>query len=118
MRAGIAATIVVVALMAVFADNKWAIVALMVVFGITCAAVIHTPLMSLGVLQASDEAPGALPGLANASYGIGFSLGFAWAGPIVGSGTDSTFQHAFWTCRRHRRHRAGVQLRPAAETAC
>jgi predicted MFS family arabinose efflux permease len=98
MRAGIAATIVVVALMAVFADNKWAIVALMVVYGITCGAVIHTPLMSLGVLQASDEAPGALPGLANASYGIGFSLGFAWAGPIVGSGTDSTFQHAFWTC--------------------
>jgi MFS family permease len=98
MRAGIAGTIVVVALMAVFADNKWAIVALMVVYGITCGAVIHTPLMSLGVLQASDEAPGALPGLANASYGIGFSLGFAWAGPIVGSGTDSTFQHAFWTC--------------------
>ena len=98
LRAGILSTIVVVALMAVFADNKWAIVALMVVYGITCSAVIHTPLMSLGVLQASDEAPGALPGLANASYGIGFSLGFAWAGPIVGSGTDSTFQHAFWTC--------------------
>lgn len=97
LRGGIAATIVVVALMAVFADNKWAIVALMVVYGITCSAVIHTPLMSLGVLQASDEAPGALPGLANASYGIGFSLGFAWAGPIVGSGTDSTFQHAFWS---------------------
>ncbi len=98
LRAGILATIVVIALMAVFADNKWAIVALMVVFGITCSAVIHTPLMSLGVLQASDEEPGTLPGLSNASYGIGFSLGFAWAGPIVGSGTDSTFQHAFWTC--------------------
>jgi MFS family permease len=98
MRAGIAATIVVVALMAIFADYKYAIVALMVVYGITCGAVIHTPLMSLGVLQASDEEPGALPGLSNASYGIGFSLGFAWAGPIVGSGTDSTFQHAFWTC--------------------
>jgi len=98
LRAGIASTIVVIALMAVFADNKWAIVALMVVYGITCSAVIHTPLMSLGVLQASDDAPGALPGLANASYGVGFSLGFAWAGPIVGSGTDSTFQQAFWTC--------------------
>jgi hypothetical protein len=52
----------------------------------------------LGVLQASDEAPGALPGIANASYGMGFTLGFAWAGPIVGSGTDSTFQQAFWIC--------------------
>ncbi len=98
LRAGILGTIVVIALMAVFADNKWAIAGLMVVYGITCSAVIHTPLMSLGVLQASDEEPGTLPGLSNASYGIGFSLGFAWAGPIVGSGTDTTFQHAFWTC--------------------
>jgi predicted MFS family arabinose efflux permease len=98
MRAGIAATIVVVALMAVFADHKYAVAALMVVFGFTCTAVVLTPLSSLGVLQASDEEPGALPGIANASYGIGFSLGFAWAGPIVGSGTDSTFQQAFWTC--------------------
>jgi predicted MFS family arabinose efflux permease len=98
LRAGIAATVVVVALMAVFADHKYAVAALMVVFGFTCTAVILTPLSSLGVLQASDEEPGALPGIANASYGIGFSLGFAWAGPIVGSGTDSTFQHAFWIC--------------------
>ncbi|PND56328.1 MFS transporter [Mycobacterium sp. ENV421] len=96
LRAGIVATIVVVALIAAFADHKYVVAALMVVFGFTCTAVILTPLSSLGVLQASDEAPGALPGIANASYGIGFTLGFAWAGPIVGSGTDSTFQHAFW----------------------
>ncbi|TGD84032.1 MFS transporter [Mycolicibacterium sp. CH28] len=98
LRAGIAATIVVVAAMAVFADHKYVVVALMVIFGFTCTAVILTPLSSLGVLQASDEEPGALPGIANASYGIGFSLGFAWAGPMVGSGTSSTFQTAFWTC--------------------
>ncbi|KDF01150.1 MFS transporter [Mycolicibacterium aromaticivorans JS19b1 = JCM 16368] len=96
LRAGIVATIVVVALTAVFADHKYVVAALMVVFGFTCTAVILTPLSSLGVLQASDEAPGALPGIANASYGIGFTLGFAWAGPIVGSGTNFTFQHAFW----------------------
>ncbi|MCV7347611.1 MFS transporter [Mycolicibacterium rhodesiae] len=96
LRAGIVASIMVVALTAVFADHKYAVAALMVVFGFTCTAVILTPLSSLGVLQAADEAPGALPGIANASYGMGFTLGFAWAGPIVGSGTDSTFQHAFW----------------------
>jgi len=62
-----------------------------------CFAVTLTPLSSLGVLQASEEEPGALPGIANASWGIGFSLGFARAGPMVGSGTDSTFQAAFWT---------------------
>lgn len=98
LRAGVASSIVVVALMATFADHKYAVAALMVVFGFTCTAVILTPLSSLGVLQASAEEPGALPGIANASYGIGFSLGFAWAGPMIGSGTDSTFQAAFWTC--------------------
>ncbi|WP_059017418.1 MFS transporter [Mycobacterium sp. M26] len=98
LRAGVASSIVVVALMAVFAEHKYAIAALMVVFGFTCTAVILTPLGSLGVLQASEEEPGALPGIANASYGIGFSLGFAWAGPMIGSGTPSTFQAAFWTC--------------------
>ncbi len=97
MRAGIAASIVVIALTAVFADHRYAVVALIALFGFTCHAVILTPpLSSLGVLQASDEAPGALPGIANASYGMGFTLGFAWAGPIVGSGTDSTFHHAFF----------------------
>jgi len=63
-----------------------------------CFAVTLTPLSSLGVLQASEEEPGALPGIANATWGIGFSLGFARAGPMVGSGTDSTFQAASWTC--------------------
>lgn len=96
MRAGILASVVVVALTAAFADHKYAVMALMAIFGFTCHAVILTPLSSLGVLQASDAAPGALPGIANASYGMGFTLGFAWAGPIVGSGTDSTFQHALW----------------------
>ena len=98
LRAGVAASTVVVALMAVFADHKYAVAALMVVFGFTCFAVTLTPLSSLGVLQASEEEPGALPGIANAAYGIGFSLGFAWAGPMVGSGTDSTYQAALWTC--------------------
>ncbi|GAY17343.1 MFS transporter [Mycobacterium sp. shizuoka-1] len=97
LRAGIAATVVVVTLMGVLTDHKYAVAGLMLVFGFTCTAVILTPLSSLGVLQASDEEPGALPGIANASYGIGFSLGFAWAGPIVGSGTDSTFHQALWT---------------------
>ncbi len=98
LRAGVAASTVLVALMAVFAGHKYAVAALMVIFGFTCFAVTLTPLSSLGVLQASEEEPGALPGIANAAYGIGFSLGFAWAGPMVGSGTDSTYQAALWTC--------------------
>lgn len=97
LRAGVGASAVVVALMAMFAGHKYAVAALMVVLGFTCFAMTLTPLSSLGVLQAAEEEPGALPGIANASYGIGFSLGFAWAGPMVGTGTASTFREAFWT---------------------
>ncbi|MBS1691778.1 MAG: MFS transporter [Actinobacteria bacterium] len=98
LRAGIASTIVVTALLAFFAQQQTAVIVVMVLFGITCNATLLTAMGTLGVLQASDEEPGALPGLANASYGIGASLGFAWAGPVVGSGTDASFQHAFWAC--------------------
>jgi predicted MFS family arabinose efflux permease len=91
-------SVAVTALLAVFANQENMIIGLMVLYGLAFNAVLLTAMSSLGVIQASDEAPGALPGIANASYGIGASLGFAWAGPIVGSGTDTTFQHAFWVC--------------------
>ena len=85
-------------MLALFAEEEHMIIGLMVLYGLAFNAVLLTAMSSLGVLQASDEEPGALPGIANASYGIGASLGFAWAGPIVGSGTNATFQHAFWIC--------------------
>jgi hypothetical protein len=37
--------------------------------------------------QPKDE-PGSLPGICNAAFGIGGSLGFTWAGTIVGEGTN------------------------------
>jgi MFS family permease len=98
LRAGIVSSVAVTALLAVFAKQENIFIGLMVLYGLAFNAVLLTAMSSLGVIQASDEEPGALPGIANASYGIGASLGFAWAGPIVGSGTDTTFQHAFWVC--------------------
>ncbi len=98
LRAGIAASVAVTALLAFVAEQERAFIAVMVLFGLAFNATLLTAMSTLGVLQASDEEPGALPGVANASYGIGASLGFAWAGPIVGSGTDSSFQHAIWIC--------------------
>ncbi len=97
LRIGIAFATVVTALLSMVAEQEHLVMAAMVLFGIGFATLM-TAMASLGVLQASDEEPGALPGIANACYGIGSSVGFAWAGPIVGSGTDSTFAHAFWIC--------------------
>jgi predicted MFS family arabinose efflux permease len=97
LRAGLAAGLVVVALLAAVVDHERLVTGVMILLGVAFG-MLMTSLSSLGVLQASDAEPGALPGISNACYGIGASLGFAWAGPIVGSGTDASFQHAIWMC--------------------
>jgi hypothetical protein len=73
------------------------VIALMAVFGVMLG-VAHTPLSALGVLQAPEDEPGSLPGIANASYGIGGSLGFAWAGTVVGAGSHASYQSGLWVC--------------------
>jgi hypothetical protein len=70
---------------------------LMAVFGIVLATSL-TPLAALGVIQAPKDEPGSLPGIANASFGIGGSIGFAWAGTIVAQGTKAGFESALWIC--------------------
>jgi predicted MFS family arabinose efflux permease len=67
------------------------------VFGAFMGAAL-TPLSVLGVTQAPEEAPGSLPGISNAAFGVGSSLGFAWAGPIVGQGTRAGFEFPLWIC--------------------
>jgi predicted MFS family arabinose efflux permease len=98
LRAGVGASVVVTVLLAVFVENLSAIVILMTVFGFTCTGVLLTALSALGVVQAPDDEPGSLPGINGVAFGIGGSIGFAWAGPVVGTGTVSSFQLALWIC--------------------
>jgi predicted MFS family arabinose efflux permease len=97
LRAGLVGAIAVTALLAIFAFNRTMVILLMPVFGTAMAACI-TPLAALGVLQAPADEPGSLTGIANAGFGIGGSLGFAWAGTIVAQGTKAGFESALWIC--------------------
>jgi predicted MFS family arabinose efflux permease len=97
-RAGIAGSIVVTSLLAVFAQHQIVLVVLMACYGFTFMAVTMTAMSVLGVVQAPEQAPGSLPGISNAAFGVGSSLGFAWAAPIVGSGTHDSFNTALWIC--------------------
>jgi predicted MFS family arabinose efflux permease len=97
LRAGLVGAIAVSALLAIFALNRNMVIVLMPVFGTAMAACI-TPLAALGVMQASEDEPGSLAGIANAGFGIGGSLGFAWAGTIVAQGTKAGFESALWIC--------------------
>jgi predicted MFS family arabinose efflux permease len=98
LRAGIVGSLLITALLAVFAQQESLVIALTFLLGITLFGVLLTALSALGVVQSPEDEPGALPGISNASFGIGISLGFAWAAPVVGAGTEASFQGAFWIC--------------------
>ncbi len=95
LRVGIVAALAVVALLAVFALERNMAILLMIGFG-AAMGVTMTPLAALGVVQAPEDEPGSLPGICNAAFGIGGSLGFTWAGTVVGEGTRASYQTAFW----------------------
>jgi MFS family permease len=97
LRAGLVCAIVVTSLLAVFAFDRHMVTPLMAAFGIVLATCL-TPIAALGVLQAPKDEPGSLPGIANAAFGIGGSIGFAWAGTVVAQGTKAGFQSALWIC--------------------
>jgi MFS family permease len=98
LRIGLGASVGVVALLTIFYRDYVVVACLVALMGIVFMAMVMTAMSVLGVLQAPEDAPGSLPGISNAAYGIGSSIGFAWAGPIVGSGTPATFPIALWTC--------------------
>ncbi|HYO03735.1 MAG TPA: hypothetical protein VET27_18435 [Mycobacterium sp.] len=93
-RAGIVGSIAVTSLLAVFAHNRSMLIVLMAAFGCAFMGVTLTAMSVLGVTQAPEGNPGSLPGITNAAFGVGSSIGFAWAGPVVGSGTMSSFNTA------------------------
>ena len=98
LRAGLIGAVPITALVAIFALEKNVVILLIAVLGFAYAGVAGTALSVLGVMQARQDEPGSLPGLSNAAFGIGSSLGFAWAGPIVGQGTPAAFHSALWIC--------------------
>ena len=85
------------ALLAVFALDRNMVILLMILFGASMGVAL-TPMSALGVIQAPEDEPGSLPGISSAAYGIGGSLGFAWAGPVVGAGTTASYHSALWIC--------------------
>jgi predicted MFS family arabinose efflux permease len=97
LRAGIVAALAVTALLAIFVLDKHLVILLMVLFGASMGVTL-TPLAALGVIQAPEDEPGSLPGISNAAFGIGGSIGFSWAGTVVAEGTKATYHSALWIC--------------------
>lgn len=98
LRAGLVGAVTVTVMLAVFSRDLVLLAIFVALLGITYFGMAMTAMGILGVVQAPEDEPGSLPGISNAAYGIGSSLGFAWAGPVVGSGTPSSFQLSLWIC--------------------
>jgi predicted MFS family arabinose efflux permease len=97
LRAGLVCAVAATALLAIFALDRNMVILLMIVFGASMGVAL-TPLAALGVIQAPEDEPGSLPGISNAAFGIGGSLGFAWAGTVVGEGTAASYHSGLWIC--------------------
>ncbi len=98
LRTGLVGGVITTVFMAVFLHDKVLLAVFVALLGLTYMGMAMTAMGILGVVQAPEDEPGSLPGISNAAYGIGSSLGFAWAGPIVGSGTASSFTLSLWIC--------------------
>ena len=122
LRAGLIGAVPIGALLAIFAFDRNVVILLIPVLGFAFGGVAGTALSVLGVMQARADEPGSLPGLSNAAFGVGSSLGFAWAGPIVGQGTVAGFHSALWISRRNRRRRPwyepGSQAEAGGNSSC
>lgn len=96
LRIGIILSIVSLAVVLLFTESKWAVFAAIAGLGIAYNGLVLTTINGLGVIQSPDEAPGALPGINGAGFGIGAFLGIGFVAPFVAQGTLGGYTSAMW----------------------
>ena len=82
--------------LAVFAMDRWLVFGLLIVMGVFYLGLFQSSVNGVSVLNSPPEAPGALPGLTGACFGIGIGTGIALVAPVVATGTIAGFQTALW----------------------
>lgn len=96
LRIGIILAIAALFMIQLFTESKWGVFASVAFLGIAYNGLILTTINGLGVIQSPDEAPGALPGINGAGFGIGASLGIGLVAPFVAQGTLGGYTAAMW----------------------
>jgi predicted MFS family arabinose efflux permease len=96
MWSGLMLSIVTMAVATLMLDHKWIVVAAFALLGVFYNGLALTTINGLGVILSPKDAPGSLPGLNGACFQIGAGLGIALVGPIVSSGTYSSYREAMW----------------------
>ncbi|MDK6906950.1 MFS transporter [Actinotignum timonense] len=85
LRTGLAVSLCAIGGIWLFLEHRWIVFAFIALLGITYNGMILTTVNGLGVILAPPEAPGSLPGLNGAAFGVGASLGIGLVAPLVGT---------------------------------
>ena len=103
LQGGLLSTALVLAAVVLFGlSNVWVLGVLLFILGITYAGVTNVMLNGLGILLSPKKAPGLLPGLNGAAFGIGAGLSFTilgqaiTRGSAVGSTSTTGYVTALW----------------------
>jgi predicted MFS family arabinose efflux permease len=88
-----AATLLVTTL---WLDHRWLVFTTFCLLGIFYNGMALTAMNGLGVILSPKDAPGSLPGLSGACFGIGAGLGIAIVAPIAAAGTLQGYREAMF----------------------
>lgn len=78
------------------ATDKWVVFGLLIVMGVFYLGLYQATANGLSVLNAPADAPGSLPGIHGACFGLGAGTGVALVGPAVSAGTPEGYHLALW----------------------
>jgi predicted MFS family arabinose efflux permease len=96
MWSGLSLSIASLAAAAWMLDHRWVVFAAFSLLGIFYNGLTLTTINGLGVILSPKDAPGSLPGLNGACFGIGAGLGIAIAAPVAAAGRFADFRAAMW----------------------
>lgn len=81
---------------AIFAADRWMVFGLLIIMGVLYLGQFQSTVSGIAVLNSPKSAPGSVPGLNGACFGIGASVGIAVVAPAVAAGTIAGYQNALW----------------------
>ncbi|MGO4858967.1 MFS transporter [Arthrobacter sp. 2MCAF14] len=104
---------------AIFAADRWMVFALLIIMGVLYLGQFQSTVSGIAVLNSPKSAPGSVPGLNGACFGIGASVGIAVVAPVVAAGTIAGYQTALWISAGFAlaAFAASLILRPVAASA-
>lgn len=96
LRIGLALSAAVIATIAIFPSQRWLVMVVLALLGITYKGMSIAPANGLAVVLAPANARGTLPGLIGAAFGIGNGLGVTSVAAAVGQHTLNGYVTALW----------------------